>query len=48
MRSRRVAAGNNEIRANMTLVSEQMLLEHRHASNDAWLAACGKRMKLEL
>ncbi len=35
----RVAAGDDEVGANVALVAEQMLLEHGHAGDDARLAA---------
>ncbi len=32
----------------MALVAEEMLLEHRHASDNAGLAACGESMELQI
>lgn len=43
-----IASSNDEVCANMTLVSEEVLLEHSHAGDNARLAACGKGVKLEL
>ena len=43
-----IASSNDKVCANVTLVSEEVLLEHGHAGDNAWLAACGKGVKLEL
>ena len=48
VRACRVTARDNQIRAYMPLVTEQMLLEECHAGDDAGLAACGEGMQLEL
>lgn len=44
----RIAAGDDEVRADVALVAEEVLLEHRHAGNDAGLAAGGHGVQLEL
>lgn len=36
----RVDAGDDEVGANVALVAEEVLLQHRHARHDARLAAC--------
>ena len=46
--SRRIAAGNDEVGADMTLVAEEMLLEKGHAGDDSGLAAGGEGVQLEL
>lgn len=46
--ARGVAAGNDEVGADVALVAEQMLLEEGHAGDDAGLAAGGERVQLEL
>lgn len=43
-----IAPSNDEVCANVTLVSEEMLLEHGHAGDNARLATCGKGVKLKL
>jgi hypothetical protein len=44
----RVDAGDNEVGANVTLVLEEVLLEHGHAGDDAGLAAGGQGVQLEV
>ena len=44
----RVAAGDDEVGANVALVAEQVLLEHGHAGDDARLAARRQRVQLQL
>lgn len=39
---------NNEVGANVTLVTEQVLLQHGHAGNDAGLAAGGEGVQFEV
>jgi hypothetical protein len=39
---------NDEIGANVTLVAEQVLLQHGHAGNDAGLAASGEGVQFEV
>lgn len=46
--ARGVAAGDDEVGANVALVAEEVLLEHRHAGDDAGLAACREGVQLEL
>lgn len=43
-----VTAGNDEVGANVALVTEQMLLEHCHAGDDAGLAARGEGVQFEV
>jgi hypothetical protein len=43
-----VNACNDQVGANVTLVAEQMLLQHGHAGNDAGLAAGGKGVQFEV
>lgn len=44
----RVDAGNDKVGANVALVAEEVLLEHGHARDDAWFAACGEGVQLEV
>lgn len=37
-----VHAGDDEVGADVSLIAEKVLLEHGHASDDAWLAASGE------
>lgn len=46
--ARGVAAGDDEVGADVALVAEQVLLEECHAGDDAGLAAGGERVQLEL
>lgn len=46
--SGRVDTGDDEIGANMSLVAEQVLFEHGHASDDARGAACGEGVQFEI
>ena len=39
---------NNEVGANVTLVTEQVLLQHGHAGNDAGLAAGREGVQFEV
>jgi len=39
---------NNEVGANVTLVTEQVLLQHGHAGDDAGLAASGEGVQFEV
>jgi hypothetical protein len=48
MGSGRVAAGDDKVCSDMSLVAEEMLLEQGHAGDDARFAAGGKGMKFEL
>ena len=48
VRACRVAACYHQVRADVALVPEQVLLEHRHARHDARLAACRQAVQLEL
>jgi len=43
-----VNTSNDEVSANVTLVAEQMLLQHGHAGNDAGLAAGGEGVQFEV
>ena len=43
-----VATGNDEVGSNVTLIAEEMLLEHGHAGNDAGFAAGGKGVQFEI
>lgn len=43
-----VTAGHNKVGANVSLVSEEVLLQHRHDSGNSGLAASGERMELEV
>lgn len=44
----RVASSDNEVCADVSLISEEVLLEESHDSNHTGLAACGERMELEV
>ena len=44
----RVDARNNEVSANMALVTEEMLLQQGHAGHHAGLAASGEGVELEV
>lgn len=48
VRARGVAAGDDEVGANVALVAEEVLLEQGHAGDDAGLAAGGEGVQLEL
>jgi hypothetical protein len=43
-----VNAGNDEVGADVTLVAEQVLLQHGHAGDDAWFAAGGEGVQFEV
>lgn len=43
-----VYASHDEVCANMALISEEMLLQHRHDGDDAGLPACGEGVKFEV
>ena len=43
-----VHAGNDEVSANVTLVAEEMLLQHRHAGDDARFAAGREGVQFEV
>jgi len=43
-----VATGNDEVGSNVTLIAEEMLLEHGHAGNDARFAAGGEGVQFEI
>lgn len=43
-----VDAGNDQVCADVALVSEEMLLQHGHACDDAWLSAGGEGVELEV
>lgn len=44
----RIAARDDEVCADVSLVAEEVLLEHSHACCDARLAACGEGVKFEV
>lgn len=44
----RVNARDHEVGTDVALVLEEVLLQHRHASYDARLAACGEGVQLEI
>lgn len=46
--ARRVDAGDDEVRADVALVPEQVLLQHGHAGDDAGLAARREGVQLQL
>jgi hypothetical protein len=46
--ARGVAAGDDEVSADVALVAEEVLLQHGHAGDDAGLAAGGQGVQLEL
>lgn len=46
--SRGVNSSDNEIRADVSLISEEMLFEHRHARHHSRLASGGEGMELQL
>ena len=48
MAPRRIAAGYYEVRADVALVSEQVLFEHGHDGDDARFAACAEGVQLEV
>ena len=48
MRTGGVNTRNDEVGANVTLVAEQVLLQHGHAGNDAGLAAGGEGVQFEV
>ena len=39
---------DDQVCADMSLISEEVLLEHGHAGDDARLAACGEGVQLEV
>lgn len=43
-----VDAGNDEVRADVALVAEEVLFQHRHAGDDAGLAAGGESVQFEV
>lgn len=43
-----IAASHDEVGSDVTLVAEQMLLEHCHAGNDTRLTAGGEGMQFEV
>lgn len=43
-----IAAGDDEVGANVALVAKEVLLEHGHAGDDAWLTAGRERVQFEL
>lgn len=43
-----VDTGNDEVGANVALVAEQVLLQHRHAGDDAGLATRREGVQLEV
>lgn len=43
-----IAACDDEVCADVTLVAEEMLFEHGHDGDNAWLAAGGEGVKLEV
>lgn len=48
MGTRRVAASNDEVSADVALVAEEVLLEEGHGGDDTRLAAGRKRVEFEL
>ena len=46
--ARRVHAGDDEVGADVALVAEEVLLQHRHACHDARLATCGEGVQFEV
>ena len=44
----RVAAGDDEVRANVALVAEEVLFEHGHGGDDARGAARGEGVQFEV
>ena len=48
VRARRIAASYYQICAHVSLVPEEVLLQHGHDGNDAGFAAGGKRVKLQV
>ena len=48
MTPRRITARYYQVRANVTLVSEQVLFEHCHDGDDARFAACGEGVQFEI
>lgn len=48
MDSGRIDTSDDEVSSDVTLVAEEMLLEHSHAGNDSRLAAGAKCVKLEV
>lgn len=46
--ARGIHAGHHQVRPDVALVSEEVLLEHGHACHDAGLAACGEGVQLQL
>ena len=44
----RIAAGYDEVRADVALVAEEVLFQHRHDRDDARFAACGKGVQFEV
>lgn len=45
--ARRINPSYNEICSDVSLISEEMLLEHGHAGNNSWFAAGGEGVQLE-
>ena len=43
-----VDTSNNEVGTNVALVAEQVLLQHRHAGDDAGLTAGGESVQFEI
>ena len=43
-----IDAGNDEVGADVALVAEEVLFQHRHACDDSWLAAGGKSVQFEV
>lgn len=43
-----VDTSNDEVGTNVALVTEQVLLQHRHAGDDAGLTACGEGVQFEV
>ena len=48
VRAGRVAAGDDEVGADVALVAEEVLLEHGHDGGDARLAAGAERVQLDV
>lgn len=47
-RACRVHAGNDQVRADVALVSEEVLLQHCHAGDHAGVAACRERVQFDI
>lgn len=43
-----ITARDNEVSADVTLMPEEVLLQHGHARDDARLATCGEGVQFEV